>query len=121
MAVAREAFKKAEEENSRLVDERLALVMELRTMKDEFAAFREKAATDREIMEAEFDSRGRLAVQLRLWLLRFHAQHLWEQAIDPRWNTGSFNLAHPRVLCQPPLPPKHLVSRSMISAQKLLF
>ena len=27
-------------------------------MKDEFAAFREKAATDRETMEAEFDSRG---------------------------------------------------------------
>ena len=27
-------------------------------MKDEFAAFREKAAADRETMEAEFDSSG---------------------------------------------------------------
>ena len=51
-----EAYKKAEEENGRLGDEILALVMEFRTMKDEFAAFREKAATDRETMEAEFDS-----------------------------------------------------------------
>ena len=58
MAVAREACKKAEEKNSRLADERLALVMELGTMKDEFAIFREKAAADRETMEAEFDSNG---------------------------------------------------------------
>ena len=53
-----EACKKVEEENGRLTDERLALVMELGTVKDEFAAFREKAATDRETMEAEFDSNG---------------------------------------------------------------
>ena len=58
MAVAGEACKKAEEENSCLADERLALVMELGTMKDEFAAFREKAVADRETMEAEFDSNG---------------------------------------------------------------
>ena len=41
-----------------MAEERLALIMELRTIKDEFAAFREKAATDRETMEAEFDSSG---------------------------------------------------------------
>ena len=58
LVVAGEACKKAEEENSRLVDERIALVMELGTMKDEFAAFWEKAAADRETMEAEFDSSG---------------------------------------------------------------
>ena len=58
LVVVREACKKAEEENSRLADERLALVMELGTMKDEFAAFQEKAAVDRETMEAEFDSSG---------------------------------------------------------------
>ena len=56
MAVAGEACKKAKEENIRLADERLALVMELRTIKDDFAAFREKAVADRETMEAEFDS-----------------------------------------------------------------
>ena len=32
--------------------------MELKTFKDEFAAFREKAAADRETMEAKFDSSG---------------------------------------------------------------
>ena len=58
MAVAGEACKKAEEENGRLADERLALVMDLGTVKDESAAFREKAAVDRETMEAEFDSSG---------------------------------------------------------------
>ena len=56
MALAGEACRKAEEESGRLTDERLALIMELGTIKDEFAAFREKAAADRETMEAEFDS-----------------------------------------------------------------
>ena len=58
LALAGEACRKAEEESGCLTDERLALIMELRTIKDEFAAFREKAAADRETMEAEFDSSG---------------------------------------------------------------
>ena len=58
LAVAGEACKKVEEKNSRLEDEKLALVMELGTMKDDFAAFREKAIVDRESMEAEFDASG---------------------------------------------------------------
>ena len=39
-----------------MADERLALVMELGTIKDDFAAFREKAIADRKTMEVEFDS-----------------------------------------------------------------
>ena len=53
-----EACKKAEEENNRLADERLALVMELGTLKDDFAAFREKVIADRKMMEAKFDASG---------------------------------------------------------------
>ena len=56
MALAGEACRKAKEENGWLADERLALVMELGTIKDDFAALREKAVADREIMEVEFDS-----------------------------------------------------------------
>ena len=56
LALAGEACRKAEEESGHLTDERLSLIMKLGTIKDEFAAFREKAATDRETMEAEFDS-----------------------------------------------------------------
>ena len=58
LALAGEACRKAEEESNHLTDERLSLVMELGVVKDEFAAFREKAVADRETMEAEFDSRG---------------------------------------------------------------
>ena len=50
LAAMEEACKKAEE--------KLALVIELGTVKYGFAAFREKAVADREMMEAEFDSRG---------------------------------------------------------------
>ena len=58
LAIAREACKKVEEENGHLVDEKLALVIELGALKDDFAIFLDKAAVDREAMEAEFDSSG---------------------------------------------------------------
>ena len=58
LAVTGEACKNAEEENGHLADEKLALVIELGAVKDDFTAFREKAAADREMMEAEFDSSG---------------------------------------------------------------
>ena len=56
LATTGEACKKAEEENSQLAKEKLALVIELGAVKDEFVAFREKAAADMEMMEAAFDS-----------------------------------------------------------------
>ena len=58
MSLAGEACTKAEEENSRLTDERISLILELGTIKDDFAALREKAIADREAMEAEFDASG---------------------------------------------------------------
>ena len=58
LALAGEACKKAKEKSGCLENKRLSLVMELGAVKDEFAAFGEKAATDRETVEAEFDSSG---------------------------------------------------------------
>ena len=58
LATAGEACKKAEEENDHLADEKLALVIELGALKDEFTVFRDKAADKREAIEAEFDSSG---------------------------------------------------------------
>ena len=56
LSAAGVASKKAEEENGYLADEKLTLVIELGALKDEYAAFREKVATDRESMEAEFEA-----------------------------------------------------------------
>ena len=56
LSMAGEACTKAEEENSHLTNERISLNLELGTIKDDFAAFREKAVTDKEAMEAEFDA-----------------------------------------------------------------
>ena len=53
-----EACTKAKEEKSRLTDERLSMILELGTIKDDFAALREKAVANREAMEAEFDVSG---------------------------------------------------------------
>ena len=58
LTATREASKKAEEENSHLAEEKLALVIELGAVKNDFTAFQEKAAADREMMEAAFDSSG---------------------------------------------------------------
>ena len=56
LATTGEAFKKAEEENSQLAEEKLALVIELGVVKDDFAAFREKVVAEKEMLEAAFDS-----------------------------------------------------------------
>ena len=45
LAAAGEACKKAEEENGHLADEKLALVIKLGALKDDFATFREKGDT----------------------------------------------------------------------------
>ena len=58
LSLAGEACTKAKEENSRLTDERLSLILELRTRKDDFVALREKVVADRRAMEAEFDASG---------------------------------------------------------------
>ena len=58
LAATWEAYKKVEEENSQLAEEKLALVIELGAVKDDFAAFREKAAAEKEMLEAAFDSSG---------------------------------------------------------------
>ena len=46
----------AEEENGRLTDERLSLLLELGATKDEFGAFQEKASAEKMAMEVEFDA-----------------------------------------------------------------
>ena len=56
LSLAREACTKTEEENNRLTNERLSLILELGTLKDDFAALREKAVANREAMEAEYDA-----------------------------------------------------------------
>ena len=58
LSLTGEACTKVEEENSRLTDWRLSLILELGTIKDDFTELREKAVADREAMEAEFDVSG---------------------------------------------------------------
>ena len=56
LSLAGEACTKVEEENNRLTDERLSLILELGTIKDDFNALKGKVVADREAMEAEFDA-----------------------------------------------------------------
>ena len=58
LAAAKETCRKAEEENGRLTDERLSLVMELGATKEDFAAFQEKSSVKKSALEAEFDASG---------------------------------------------------------------
>ena len=56
LAATKEAYWNAEEENSRLTNEQLSLVMELGATKEDFEAFREKSSTEKSALEAEFDA-----------------------------------------------------------------
>ena len=53
---ARQTCRRAEEENSRLTDERLSLLMELGAIKEDFMAFRAKSSAEKSPPEAEFDA-----------------------------------------------------------------
>ena len=56
MAAAAEAYWKAKEENFRLTNERLSLIMELEASKDELSTFQAKMTKEKEAMEEEFDA-----------------------------------------------------------------
>ena len=56
LATTKEACRRVEEENSRLTDERLSLLMELGAIKEDFAAFRAKSSAEKSALEAEFDA-----------------------------------------------------------------
>ena len=58
LSMAGESYTKVEEENSRLTDERLSLILEIGTIKDDFAVLQEKAVADRKAMEGEFEASG---------------------------------------------------------------
>ena len=52
----KEAYRRVEEENGRVTDEPLSLLVELGTTKDDFAAFRERSFAERSALEVEFDA-----------------------------------------------------------------
>ena len=55
LAASGEAWPKAEEESSRLTDERVSLLLELRASKDELSAFWVEASKEKKALEAKFD------------------------------------------------------------------
>ena len=56
LAAIKEACRKAEEENGRLADERLSLLMELGAIKEDFATFLEKSLAEKSALKAEFNA-----------------------------------------------------------------
>ena len=55
LAASGEAYRNAEEEVSRLKDERVSLLMELGANKDELFAFRAEVANEKKALEAKYD------------------------------------------------------------------
>ena len=56
LAAVKEACWRVEEENSRLTNERLSLLMEVGAIKEDFVAFRAKSSAEKSTLEAEFDA-----------------------------------------------------------------
>ena len=56
LVAAKEACQRVEEDNGRLSDERLSLLVELGTTKDDITDFWEKSFVERSALEAEFDA-----------------------------------------------------------------
>ena len=56
LVATKEACQRVEKENGCLTDERLSLLVELGTTKDDFAAFQKRSFAERSALEAEFDA-----------------------------------------------------------------
>ena len=56
LASAKEACRRANEENSRLTNERMSLLMELGAIKEDFTSFRAKSFEEKLALKAEFDA-----------------------------------------------------------------
>ena len=56
LAASEEACRTAEEEASRLTDERVLLLLELRASKNELSAFRTEVAKEKKALEVEYDA-----------------------------------------------------------------
>ena len=56
LAASRKACQTAEEEASRLTDERVLLLVELGASKDELSAFRAEVAKEKKALEVEYDA-----------------------------------------------------------------
>ena len=56
LVAAEEARRKIDEENIRLTDERMSLLLALEVTRDDFATFQEKTSVEKMAMEAEFNA-----------------------------------------------------------------
>ena len=110
--MAGEACTKAEEENNCLTDERLALIMELGTIKDDFVAFREKSAADREAMEAEFDASSDTLFNYGYGCCVFTHNICGSKPQIPDGMSDPSVPLTPEFFANPRCPPKHLVCYS---------
>ena len=97
LVAAEEARPKAEEENGRLTDERLSLLMELGATKDNLAAFRETNCAEKTTIEAEFDARSDV---------------IFNYGTDPSRDARHIDSFDSRIFCKPSMPPKFFICPS---------
>ena len=110
--MAGEDCRKVKEKNSHSMDERLALLMELGFIKDDFTTFREKVVADKETMEAEFDVGGDTLFNYSYGCCVFTHNICGSK---PQIQDGMPDPSVPLTLdffANPRCPPKHLASRS---------
>ena len=94
-----------EEENGRLMDERLSLVMELGATKEDFAAFREKSSSEKSALKADFDASGDVIFNYGYGCWAFAHDIRGEQTLDPSQDAGCIDCFDSRFFYESSMPP----------------
>ena len=100
LAAFGEAWWKAEEEANHLKDERVSLLLELRSSKDELFAFREEASKVNKALEEEFDAGFEVIFNYGYGCCAFAHNICWSK---PRIPAGMPNMSKS-------LPPKFFIN-----------
>ena len=112
MVAAEEALRKAEEENGRLTDERLSLLMELGATNDDFVAFREKTSAEKTAMEAEFDASSDVIFNYGYGCCTFAHNICGSEPLIPSGMPDTSTPLTPKFFCEPSMPPKFFICPS---------
>ena len=105
LAVAGEAYQKVEEENCRLTDERLSLIMELGASKDKLLAFQAKVTMEKKAMEEEFDVSGDVIFNYGYGYCAFAHNICGSKPLIPAGMLDTTNPLPPEFFINPRCPP----------------
>ena len=117
LATSGEAWWKAEEEASRLTDERVSLLIELGASKDELSAFRAEVSKEKKALEAEYDAGLEVIFNYGYGCYAFEHNIYGSKPGIPVGMPGTENPLSPKFFINPRCPPSAVPSEAVAALE----